>query len=144
MRSINSSGKILFMAMLGVLFFVWFPVYSVAHHPAEDIVDEEIYDMIDEMVAATPHADLFVEDDMTVITTDTVTVAEDLIDEGLLADLSLLDEPVTVTIEFLPTESSSSIFSTLGNDDKKNSQKHKKWSEWGGPVKITIVPLTSY
>lgn len=31
---------------------------AFAHHPAEDIVDEDIYAMIDENVADTPHADL--------------------------------------------------------------------------------------
>jgi hypothetical protein len=31
---------------------------ALAHHPAEDIVDEEIYEMIDENVSGTPHADL--------------------------------------------------------------------------------------
>jgi len=31
---------------------------AFAHHPAEDIVDEDIYLMIDENVADTPHADL--------------------------------------------------------------------------------------
>lgn len=33
-----------------------FPAF--AHHPAEDIVAEDIYIMIDENVADTPHADL--------------------------------------------------------------------------------------
>lgn len=31
---------------------------ALAHHPAQDIVDEDIYDMIDENVSGTPHADL--------------------------------------------------------------------------------------
>ncbi|WP_291010102.1 hypothetical protein [Hydrogenophaga sp.] len=31
---------------------------AFAHHPAEDIVDELIYQMIDENVSDTPHADL--------------------------------------------------------------------------------------
>jgi hypothetical protein len=31
---------------------------AFAHHPAADIVDEDIYAMIDENVADTPHADL--------------------------------------------------------------------------------------
>jgi hypothetical protein len=31
---------------------------AFAHHPAEDIVDEDIYLMIDANVADTPHADL--------------------------------------------------------------------------------------
>ena len=36
--------------------------YVVAHHPAEDTVDQDIWDMIDENVSDTPHADLFLED----------------------------------------------------------------------------------
>jgi hypothetical protein len=35
---------------------------ALAHHPAEDIVDEDIYLMIDENVADTPHADLVFDD----------------------------------------------------------------------------------
>lgn len=31
---------------------------AFAHHPAADIVDEDIYEMIDENVADTPHAEL--------------------------------------------------------------------------------------
>lgn len=31
---------------------------AFAHHPVEDIVDEETWAMIDENVADTPHADL--------------------------------------------------------------------------------------
>ena len=37
-------------------------VSAFAHHPAEDIVDPEIYAMIDENVADTPHADLVFDD----------------------------------------------------------------------------------
>ncbi len=74
----------------------------LAHHPAADIVDPEIYEMIDSMVADTPHADLVFDDEMgsTTITADSVSAAEDLIDDGLLATLSLLDEEVSVTITF--------------------------------------------
>lgn len=35
---------------------------ALAHHPAADIVDPEIYEMIDENVADTPHADLVFDD----------------------------------------------------------------------------------
>lgn len=35
---------------------------AFAHHPAEDIVDADIYAMIDENVADTPHADLVFDD----------------------------------------------------------------------------------
>ena len=37
-------------------------VSAFAHHPAADIVDPEIYEMIDENVADTPHADLVFDD----------------------------------------------------------------------------------
>ncbi len=37
-------------------------VSAFAHHPAEDIVDPDIYAMIDENVADTPHADLVFDD----------------------------------------------------------------------------------
>ena len=37
-------------------------VSAEAHHPAADIVDEDIYVMIDSMVADTPHADLVFAD----------------------------------------------------------------------------------
>ena len=35
---------------------------AFAHHPAADIVDPEIYAMIDENVSDTPHADLVFDD----------------------------------------------------------------------------------
>lgn len=35
---------------------------AFAHHPAADIVDPETYEMIDENVADTPHADLEFDD----------------------------------------------------------------------------------
>jgi len=76
-----------------------------AHHPAEDIVDEEIYAMIDSMVADTPHADLdFVDmgDGMTEITLTTRTLPslENMIDDGLLDYASMLDGDVGVDIDF--------------------------------------------
>ncbi len=108
----------------------------LAHHPAEDIVDEEIYAMIDEMVSDTPHATL-VFDEMgstTEITVPSVSDAEDMIADYLLADLSLLDEDVTVEI-------------TFGEDDATESSSVKSTShwlerdDWGRPVIITIDTL---
>jgi len=132
-------------AILIVCFFL-LPVLTFAHHPAADIVDEEIYALIDEMVSDTPHADLEFIDmgnvDITVITTDTVSAAEDLIDEGLLADISLLDGDVTVSIDFIPESAIESIKLMLSadeEDNEKGKKKSMKWSEWGGPVKITVV-----
>ena len=134
------------MTVVLVACFLLIPFLTFAHHPAADIVDEEIYAMLDEMVSDTPHADLEFEemDDVatTTITTDTVSAAEDLIDEGLLADISLLDGEVTVSIEFIPEEEIYSMklnSSKMDRGNDKNERKKQKWSEWGGPVKITVV-----
>ena len=112
----------------------------LAHHPAADIVDEEIYAMIDELVSDTPHATLVFDDTMgaetTTITVPSVSEAEDLIDDYLLAALSLLDEDVTISI-------------TFGEDVEINAasasmQSDNKWTErddWGRQVIITIDTL---
>jgi hypothetical protein len=47
--------KALHLAALAALFASF---TASAHHPAADIVDEDTYEMIDENVADTPHADL--------------------------------------------------------------------------------------
>lgn len=134
------------MIVVLVACFILIPFLIFAHHPAADIVDEEIYAMIDEMVSDTPHAELEFIDmgniDMTIITTDTVSAAEDLIDEGLLADISLLDGDVTISIEFISEEEIDSMklnSSTIDRGSDKNERKKQKWSEWGRPVEITVV-----
>lgn len=134
------------VVLFGAVFMVWLvPVQCFAHHPAADIVDEEIYELINEMVEDTPHAEIEFDDamgdgnDTTTVTIDTVSAAEDLIDEGLLADVSLLDGDVTVTIEFPDDSEAGNLESPLYSlNGKAKKGNHKKWSEWGGPVVITI------
>lgn len=78
---------------------------AFAHHPAADIVDEEIYAVIDSMVADTPHADLVFADmgggitEIT-LTTRTLTSLENMIDDGLLDYTSMLEGDVGVGIDF--------------------------------------------
>jgi hypothetical protein len=43
---------------LAVLTSLFASFSALAHHPAADIVDPDIYLMIDENVSGTPHADL--------------------------------------------------------------------------------------
>ena len=91
------------------------PAY--AHHMAADIVDEEIYAMIDELVSDTPHAELALDGDMgTVdahggviseetiaevsITTRMVRDVEEMMKDGLLTYVSHLDGLVSITIDF--------------------------------------------
>jgi len=77
-----------------------------AHHPAADIVDEEIYEQIDSMVADTPHATLTFDEmgggmTETSITTDSLSAFEDLIArDDLLEYVELLDGVVEVDISF--------------------------------------------
>ena len=85
-----------------LLTFVATPV--LAHHAAQSVVDEEIYTMIDSMVADTPHAEMTLDDiavGMTemVIDTQNVRSLELMIDDGLLTYLDMLDGDVSITIE---------------------------------------------
>jgi len=49
--------------LMTIAFFLSLTSTSVlAHHPAADIVDPETYEMIDENVADTPHADMTFDD----------------------------------------------------------------------------------
>lgn len=90
------------LTFLAVFVLVALPV--IAHHPAADIVDEDIYAMIDEMVSDTPHADLVLSDMGGGMTETDITARvgelEDLVDDGLLTYVSLLDGDVTMTIDF--------------------------------------------
>jgi len=75
-----------------------------AHHMAEGMVDEEVYAMIDALVADTPHAELTFEEvpgmTVTTITTEAIKFLEDMIDQGLMDYFPMLDGAVTVTIEY--------------------------------------------
>jgi len=77
-----------------------------AHHPAADIVDEEIYEQIDSMVSDTPHATLTFDEmggDMTEtnITTDSLDTLETLIaEQDLLEYVEFLDGVTDVSISF--------------------------------------------
>ena len=135
------------IVILLAAFLITAPLHAMAHHPAADIVDEEIYAMIDAMVADTPHATITFDEDMgdgndtTIIETDTVSTAEALIHEGLLADISLLDGEVTVTVEFPEDGGMEAAAVTLLGEDRGSAGgkgKYEKWSEWGGPVRITV------
>ncbi|PLX99624.1 MAG: hypothetical protein C0623_09000 [Desulfuromonas sp.] len=95
--------KKMYVTLVGILLCVAMPVF--AHHAAEGIVDEEIYEMIDTMVADTPHADLVFDDmggGMTelTVTTRTPREMENLLEDGLLTYAAMLDGDVSITIEF--------------------------------------------
>lgn len=84
-----------------LLFSFAMPAWS--HHPAADIVDPEIYAMIDALVADTPHADLVFSDmgrGMTEIevTAGSIRAMESMIDDGLMDYALTLDGDVAVTI----------------------------------------------
>jgi len=90
------------LLILGLLMSVLsMPAWS--HHPAADIVDPDIYAMIDALVADTPHAELDFTDmgmGMTEITVraDSLRVLETMIDDGLIDYALTLDGEVSVSI----------------------------------------------
>ncbi|MCP4340120.1 MAG: hypothetical protein GY799_14825 [Desulfobulbaceae bacterium] len=90
------------LSLFGLLLFT-IPAY--AHHPAADIVDAEIYAIIDELVSDTPHADLVFDDNMgggdtMLAITASLRSLEELVDDGLLSEVSELSGEVSITIEF--------------------------------------------
>ena len=79
---------------------------AYAHHPAAEIVDDEIYAQIDSLVADTPHATLTFDEmgggmiEMT-ITADSLKEFEDMItNDDLLEYVELLDGVVNVSLSF--------------------------------------------
>ena len=78
---------------------------AFAHHPAADIVDPEIYAMIDENVADTPHADLTFDDMGGMSGRDDVSPASDaaaLRDEAPMGDDVAMDADAAMgTIDLL-------------------------------------------
>lgn len=96
---------------------------ALAHHPLEEI-NEEIFLLVDEMVADTPHADM-VFDDMggnnssssadLVIVTDDMTTLTNLIDDGLFTYVDQLVGVVTVTIE--PAENGNDVVTIISLEE---------------------------
>ena len=79
---------------------------AYAHHPAADIVDEEIYEQIDLLLSETPHATLTFDEmgggmiEMT-ITADSLREFENMItNDDLLEYIELLDGVVNVSLNF--------------------------------------------
>ena len=94
--------KKIYAAIAVSVAIVSLPAFS--HHAAVDMVDEDVYAMIDSLVADTPHAEMTVDDigtmTTTTITTQTVTETENMVDDGLLDYAASLDGTTSVTISF--------------------------------------------
>jgi hypothetical protein len=79
----------------------------IAHHAAQDIIDEELWNMIDEMVADTPHATIDLDGmgsdgvDRLGFSVNQVPRVENLVEDGLLELIGYLDGEVSLTIDFL-------------------------------------------
>jgi hypothetical protein len=93
---------------IGAILLIFNASPVLAHHPAADIVDEEIYENIDSMVADTPHADLTFDEmgggmTETTITYDSLSDFESMIArDDLLEYVELLDGVVDVSLAFNP------------------------------------------
>ena len=91
--------------IIAAIMFALCSVPVFAHHAAEGYTDDEVYEMIEGLVADTPHADMTIADlgaGMTesTLTAPTTVSLEKMLDEGLLTYLQMLDGEVTVTIVF--------------------------------------------
>ena len=77
------------LAIIAALSLALSALPAIAHHAAEDILDEEVFAMIDDLVADTPHAEMTLDDlggGMTETTIEARTVRSrgGMIDDGLL------------------------------------------------------------
>ena len=91
---------------------------AFAHHAAQGIVDDEVYEMIDSLIANTPHADMTIDDlvsgmSTVTITTQTVTQTENMIDDGLLDYASMLDGDTSVNITFNDDGTTTTTITTI-------------------------------
>ena len=90
------------LACLAIVATVAIPL--VAHHAAAGIVDDEVYDMIDDLVDGTPHSEFVLPTTtmgdltQTIYGTRTVQTVENWIDDGLLTYAAMLDGDVEVLI----------------------------------------------
>ena len=78
----------------------------LAHHAAEGMTDDEVYEMIEALIIDTPHASWTPPEEMgggltsMTISTTTARPLESMIDDGLLTFLAMLDGEVVVTMTF--------------------------------------------
>ena len=91
---------------LGALTIAFGSMQAMAHHPAADIVDADVYAMIESMVADTPHATMELEEmgasmTRTTITAPSMEALDALVEEqGLVEYVSELDGFVNVNTSF--------------------------------------------
>ena len=124
----NSVKKFL-VASLMFFIFACMPVY--AHHAAEDMVDEDVYNMIDELVEDTPHADMTLEElgrGMTelTITTETYSALMNLLNDGLLELVVMLDGKTTITYDVDQGEFLI-LISSMGANNSSYSDRRRSY-----------------
>ena len=95
---VKSMKKLLQAALFSIVIAA---VPAFAHHAAEGVVDADVYEMIDELLADSAQAEMTIDDLAYTmdITTRTVTQMENLIDDGLLDYAAMLDATVTITFD---------------------------------------------
>lgn len=88
--------------LLTSLVFAFASSTAFAHHPAADRVDPEVYAMIDENVADTPHADLTFDDMGSNNITPSMSGVQDMaeaMDTEAMESIDLLENVDTATVE---------------------------------------------
>jgi hypothetical protein len=77
------------LAVVAVTFCLFVAVPASAHHAAEGIVSEEIYAMIEENLAGTPHLDMTLDDLGTMMVVQ-ITVPVSLVDDVIASVAAVL------------------------------------------------------
>ena len=106
----------LMLSVIAAIGFLLFSLnFATAHHMAAGIVDDEVYAMIDELVADTPHASFTFPDmaEPATVTADSVQFMENMIDDGLLNYVGMLDGEVQVILDFNVDGDRQTVYMTI-------------------------------
>jgi hypothetical protein len=110
-----------------------------AHHAADDVVDDEIYEQIDDLLVETPHADMTLEDlssgsTTLIIEIDDAETYDQLIDDGLLQLINDLDGDTTVIINdtsdggyIMTVLDSGNNYTVENTEDNYNGEASGSW-----------------
>ena len=90
---------------------------ALAHHPAADIIDAEIWEQIDTMVSDTPHGDMTFDTMGSMneaVITGRVSDLERLVADDLLDYAALLDGDGSITIDFSSSRDATLTITQIG------------------------------
>lgn len=110
---------------------------AFAHHAADGVVDDEIYEQIGELLEDSQHADMSVDDlasgsTSLIIEIDDAETFDQLVDDGLLQLINDLEGNTTTMITETTDDSYSIIVVNSGNNNSVEDTEDSYYGEESG------------